>query len=459
MGILVAALGGLYATSGGFVLLDTYELLDGTGVMADCLRAAVFTECGPQVNEFALLQYLPALLYHEAGLSYDAAIRGLLALSAASALGIVLLVRLVLLHLAGPVIARVAVLLVLVSPILWYSNSSYGEALAALAVTIATAVLLLRAHPVILVTAIAVAGVSKETAPIFLALIALTAWRIQPDAGPRRRTELFAVGIGTVLAVAVNSLFNVFRYGSVTNLDYLRPALDVPLGEIPISVAALVAAPSGGLIWMWPLGLVVLGTAVAVELRRRSVARFVRSPAFAILALWVALLANLGTWYSPFGGTSWGPRLLVPWLPALVLLPLAAYGRAVETLVQRILARPARVAATVMILVIVGLPQAIATVDSTRYARAWPGTGGDRRELAVRPYGQDRECPVFPIVEQDAAYYWRCLHHSLWEKGLLVQQAYSKLDSSVIAVYAGLYAAVVAALAATCARRYEPARA
>src|SRR3954466_7868776 len=63
----------------GFALTDTFDLLDGTGWSANCLHHGVFSSCGWQVGQFALLQYLPALALHELGFSYMGAFSGLVA--------------------------------------------------------------------------------------------------------------------------------------------------------------------------------------------------------------------------------------------------------------------------------------------------------------------------------------------------------------------------------------------
>src|SRR5439155_604708 len=50
----------------------------------------------------------------------------------------------------------------------------------------------------------------------------------------------------------------------------------------------------------------------------------------------LGLVLGLASWWTPFGWTSYGPRLSLPWLLPLVLLALVAYGEELGDLVRRL---------------------------------------------------------------------------------------------------------------------------
>ncbi len=103
--------------------------------------------------------------------------------------------------------------------------------------------------------------------------------------------------------------------------------------RLALSVA-LWLAPNGGVGWFWPLaaavviGLVVIaGTAArgGAERRRRSL------PAVGLVVALLLTTGTLASWFAPFGWVAWGPRLMVPVLPAVLgLLTVVLYHSEVE---------------------------------------------------------------------------------------------------------------------------------
>ena len=134
----------------------------------------------------------------------------------------------------------------------------------------------------------------------------------------------------------------------------------------------------------------MLAVFVARRARGAGVSGLMREPGTAILALLLALIGAFALRYAPYGGpTSWGPRLLLPWIPALGLLFVAAYPGEASRAVASALATRRRFAAVLVAIVALGLSSLIVTVDSSRWGRAYPGIFADRRELVIRPWAPD----------------------------------------------------------------------
>jgi hypothetical protein len=452
--LLLLGLVVLSAATRGFILADTYDVLYGSAAASRCLGDGVVSSC-PNVHQFALLQYLPALAFHQAGFSLDSAANGLVTLNGLAVLGVLVLVTVSVSRFAGPAAGAVAAVLVLTSPLLWYAHGGYGEPLATLAITGFVSALLAGASPWLTGAALFLAGISKETAVPFMLGLAIVVWLIRGRA--LRRAELSAITTGAIAAVAANVVFNLFRFGTVYNQYYGESALQARPSEVPANVAALVASPTGGLVWMWPAAAAVVCATAFAGLRRRRV----REPGLAIAVLFCVLLLALAQWHGPLGGTTWGPRLLLPWLPALLVLALVAYPAMTRAAIDRLVGGSRWAAVGVCAgLVLAGLPHMIVTVDSAQHDHAPPGLKANLSELVVRPFVADATCPQQPSAIADRAYDRKCLQHRTWHKGVAAVEAYSGLSNPLVSGFAVLWAAAMVGLVAYArarARRQLPA--
>jgi hypothetical protein len=310
---------------------------------------------------------------------------------------------------------------VLTSPALWYAHAGHGELIGALAVAaVAVAVLRSWAWPLVM-SATFMAVVSKETALPFVLIVAFAVARarvVRRGDGPSRR-ELAAVAAGAALGAIANVGFNLFRYGTVGNQDYMRAELHVPTVQALKNAAALVIAPTGGLVWFWPVALMIIAAAGLSALRTvRSLRKATREPVVLMLAAFLGLLVLFSLWYSPYGGAAWGPRLLLPWMPAFVVVALAGAPAVVRGL-ERLLAGK-RVMAVWLAVAVAGLPQLGAMINTSRFVHTYPGEKANRAEVALHPFFADRECPRYPAIEEGRQYYFHCLNHQTWGQGLAV---------------------------------------
>jgi hypothetical protein len=447
-------LAGLFVSTRGFVMLDTFDLLFGSAAASRCIDSGVLSSCGANVDAFAVLQYVPAVAFHEIGLSFDSALDGLLAINGFAALATLGLVARTVRRAAGSGPAAVAATVVLAGPLIWYAHAGFGEALAAFAVTAYTCLLLEKAPPPLVAAAMFFAGISKETAVPFLIGIWIVVWLIHRDSAPRR-SEVVEVFAGALFAVAANATFNVFRYGTVWNREYTQAHYHAPPLEALDNFAALLFSPTGGLAFTWPTMLIAIVWTVSVGARNRF-----RDPGVATGVLFLALLLALAQWFGPLGGATWGPRLLMPWLPALLLLAITAHPEAFAGSVRTLAASPRLLALASAFVVITGMPHLIATVDSSRYHRAPPGESGDRRELAIAPFTPDRVCPQGFTLRQEREPYYTCLHRLMWHRGVVPARAFSKIADGPVLPFALVWAAAVLSLFTVVrATRQPPARA
>lgn len=299
----------------------------------------------------------------------------------------------------GPFLA----LMLIASPLSYYAVSSFGEMLSLVTILAASvAALGRRTWPVVLL--VFAGGLSKETMPPFvLGIVLLITWRAEASI-PRRRLRMTLLGLSALSAIATNLLFNVFRFATWRNLNYLSPEYNVPLLRRADFYAMLLFAPQGGLLWFWPVALGLLAL-VGVSLmipralhREKAERRLV----MALLLLWATFLAGSASWVSPFGWIAWGPRLSLPLIPALSVASVSVGHARLQAMFRWIGARRGLSIAIGALVVLSALPQL-----------ALPWSHGRAIGALI---AADDVCPglMDTPVQRDRDLYFRCTSHVAW---------------------------------------------
>ncbi|MFN8040662.1 MAG: hypothetical protein U0Q07_15720 [Acidimicrobiales bacterium] len=326
---------------------DTTAIIDGANRSLACVREGVFRACryhpetsATDVNPYPLLQYLPATALAALGASDDLN-RNVLIWGNAAA--IALLVGIVVergRRLGGVRLAVAAAVAMLTGMLLPYAGQSFGEPLVMLAVVVVCRLAVARRATPWLLPAAALATTGKETMFPVVVLFAAGFALLGAERGPEaaivvRRKAVWVLG-GVGLGVAANLAFNVFRFGGTTNVQYLLEARPGPAAAV-VNTVSLLVAPNGGLLWFWWTAVAALVVVVVAVLAPRLVAgpaaddpvdrRRLRLGALAVAAGFGVGLVSLGFWWGPFGWYSWGPRLLLPFVPAVVLAAVELLGR------------------------------------------------------------------------------------------------------------------------------------
>ena len=200
----------------------------------------------------------------------------------------------------------------------------------------------------------------------------------------------------------MNSLFNVFRFGTVVNRLYLeREFRTTPNSRVLKYAMAVWFSPRSGILLFWPILTVVLVWTVVMRLRNVHAATGAERFQDLLIVLFIGGLSmNLALWFTPFGWIAFGPRLAVPFLPALVLL-LVDRWRGSEELVKN---KHGRVALLVVSepLVVLGLFQAVSP---------WSWWSAVVRLMA--PTGT---CPLMTqlVLSDNPPRYYSCAERFMW---------------------------------------------
>jgi hypothetical protein len=372
---LIAALGSfafLVATwiARPFVGGDTPFVLDGTNAFLTCLSNGDYNACGytgelnywglmSPIGWWPLLQHVPDLItIGLGGDGHPARNRVLASLSVAGVVASVGLGRVVLKRFGRAEWFWAFLVIALSGPILAFARQTAGEMLAMGLLMGLVAATLLQTPPAVIGVAALLASWTKETSyPFVVALGLLGLMLARQRTGRPIRNHVIWGAAGIAVAIVAASLFNLVRFGSVLNTNYLDEPLRTPGIARKLEYAlAVFVSPSGGLFVFWPAASVLVLAACVVGLRRRPILSAYARPALVLVAVSIVLAVGFASWWTPFGWSGYGPRLQLPWVLPLVLIALVAYGGALERLTTRLLASPARLALVFAVVLACTLP-------------------------------------------------------------------------------------------------------
>ncbi len=394
-----------------WVFGDTPFVLDASNALITCLSLHQFNACGftgeldywglmSPMGDWPLLQHVPDLIAIGLGaVSHPTRTRVLELLNVAAVAGALLAARTSLARAGQSVWFWGFALVVLSGPILWYARTTSGEVLAAGLLVCLVAATVVPAPPLLVGLAALAAAITKETSYPFVIVSGLLGLALaRRRTGESVRAHAIAGAAGLALSLVAASLFNLVRYGSVLNTNLLDPGLHTPgIARKLEHAAALVVAPNGGILFFWPVATLLVGAACVLPFFCRPPLHV--WPAVAVGAAALALIVGFASWWTPFGWAGFGPRLMVPWLPPLVLLALVAYGSDLLPLVRRLLAPWWR----------------LLVIFAVVLALTLPAIGQMWRPGAIRGFFALPDPPCQAPFRQDGRGWYACQHRQMWQ--------------------------------------------
>lgn len=401
---------------------DTQAIIDGGAQAWRCLVEGRFTSC-EGVRDFAFLQYAVSIPGAALGISPRVLMRVYEVISMISVVAMLGMTWNEFRRRGAPAVGWLGIAILLTGPFLHYFRSTSGEALAS-ALILAGVCATVRSRresvsPVLILLLSFFSTLTKEVAFPFLLLLSLLG---------RRKS---ATALGVALGWALSALFNLFRFGVFWNTYNLSDRLRVhdPLQRLS-GAAAIWLSPSGGLVFFWPVFVALLGVGLVLSVKDRAPAlegERLSWVAGALLTL-AGMTVGLSGWYAPLGWVGWGPRLILPWVPAGIYLLLMAVGAQSVSGLYALAGRAWAKIAFFLGVFLVSAPQSLILlapwVLGDFFQRTNPG------------------CPRIPTVD-DGALYFRCLNYLFWEHSPLVLDAWSALRKPMAWVFLSLHGAVL----------------
>ena len=398
-----------------FVGGDTPFVLDGTNAFLNCISAHHYNACDytgklnywglmSNIGWWPLLQHIPdAITIGLGGDSHPARTRVLATLSVVGVVVTVGLGWLVLRRYGEGRWFWGFLFLVLSSPILAYGNQTAGEMLAMGLLVCLVAATLLAAPPVVVGLAALGACLTKETSyPFVVALGLLGLWLAKRRTGKPILWRAVGGAVGMAIAITAASLFNIVRFGSILNKNYLDEKLRTPgLGRTLDYVLAQFFSPSGGLYISWLAASLLVSAACLVALVRAPFRSTYTRPALVVIAVIAGLSIGFASWWTPFGWSGYGPRLQLPWVAPIVLIVLVVYGDDLARMTRRLLSRPWRLVLVWAVALVLTLPHI--------------GVLWDFNRSSLQEYVA-QEHPECAAPWRSGLQTWhRCQHRLLWE--------------------------------------------
>jgi hypothetical protein len=380
------------------------------------------THAGP----LPLFQYVPTLLLKYLGWADTSILHFFAYASFLSFIASLLLIFWTLKKRAPLHLAITGVLLMMSGALLWYSHSTFAEMCAAFLTLAFVASCLLRLPGWLTAVLLVLAGSTKETALPFLVLLGLACLlpELINNFGAIKRRAL-SLALGAMASAGLTILFNYFRFRTFYNRDYLTDILIVPSWRIQLDFfLGIWFSPNGGLLFFWPsftfLYFALIGLLVFQSLRHRRGAEAERLskreglifylPILIVSASLFLLTVGFSRWYAPFGWVAWGPRLLLPWIPAVSLMLLYFYAAQYTSILTALFGGAYRFALSCAAFVFASIPQ---------FAILF------RHQVLGGIFGPNPDCPRSPIIQESVQYYYHCMHTYIWPKKLIFPELYA----------------------------------
>ncbi len=390
---------------------DALWVSQSSRALVQCARDRVWSEC-PGTYQFGWLQHIPGIFLAWKGLDDYAIVTILTAIN--SAAFIWLIWRLTTIASFSNRLRSFAAVVLVAGPLYAFSVYSFSEMLTVALLAALVIGLYERWAVWQLFGVIFLLTSSRETAFTLVIPIAFCVlfWR----SGSWRAVVKPMVGVvaASLLGLAAVLWFNVWKYGTITNTVYADPIRRVPgLGLKLKNFAAIWISPSGGVFPFWFLGgLVALSVPVALSLRWRADQRRAII-GLTLLAVCIFQTALLSAWFAPFGWVTWGPRLILPTVSAVVLVVLVLFPGIIGRLIDWIKFHPIGVFFVLAGTLLSGLAN-LGFILNPGATLLW--------FTPPNPPG----CPVTANIEIDREYYFDCalefapwqLGRTIWDSGL-----------------------------------------
>lgn len=356
----VGAYGFAYKRSDPPPVGDSYWVSHGAHTIVECLRIGIHSHCDrhdpypgffPQlfmgVGPYPPPQYGVAIVAQQVfGASIMQSLHWMARANVVAFWGLLGLAILLGVRMRAGWGPPLLVLVILLSPLTQYAYQTAGEALTTLLVTGLAVAAAVRARWWVLLIAAFLATVTKDTVFPFTLAIGLTAlWATGASERPLTRRDWLSVVGGVGAGVVFMAAFNYFRYGVLYNADYTRSSFQVhDFGMNVKYFFSILFSPNGGLLFFWTIAMLLLGAAGIFALRglrREGLRSGLRAwlPAIAMIGIVVANSLVLSRWWSPFGWTSWGPRLSLSLMPAAAFIVVSAYRDQFGAVIRWLMAR------------------------------------------------------------------------------------------------------------------------
>lgn len=322
---------------------DDMSTLNGLNVALDCLKTKSLGDiCGSGVTQYPILHFIIALPFNLMGFDNSSISKTFSQLSFIfSILSCLIFYRISYIR-GGRGVAIISVGFLLSGYLFWYMFSSFSEALVFFLFSLFV-LAIVEKWKILYIGIIAFfCTITKDIAfPFIIAFLILTIFSTNNSYKTIRDllrltfthiNDYKIVYLAIILGICINSLFNLFKYGTITNAFYTSPIYQVPIEFAIKNFYMIFFSPAHGLLYVWFSFFCLLISSFFFFLKD-SKAMTALACLFFILA---AMTFGFAFWFSPFGMIAWGPRLNLPLLAPICLLIIIFYGKFLSNFLKKL---------------------------------------------------------------------------------------------------------------------------
>lgn len=185
-----------------------------------------------------------------------------------------------------------------------YTRDFYADPLLALLMALGLALAFAQNSPWKILCVSALAILAKPTGLVLGPILSLYLY-----VKTRRWWPSVLPALGTALGMLLYFAYNFYRFGHIRSFG---AGWAFSIRFVPEGLTGLLLSPGGGLLWFCPCVILALLALTKIKARQLEV--------WTVVALSGSFLLLHSLWIAWSGGSSWGPRLLLPVLPGLVAL-------------------------------------------------------------------------------------------------------------------------------------------
>ncbi|MEC4807407.1 MAG: hypothetical protein SAJ72_24520, partial [Jaaginema sp. PMC 1080.18] len=258
-------------------------------------------------------------------------------------------------------------------------------------------------------------GITKETAFIFIILLGLVAALEKSKYKDREHrifdtlTSLIPLLLGVSLSFIVNCLFNYFRYGTFQNILLLQDFFIVDSNfQKLISFLGIWISPGGGILFFWFFFFTFLFLNLFLTFQKKQ--PFYKLAELSLLAIvLIGLSIGFATWFSPFGWISWGPRLILPWLPSVLFLVMIICADETNELFKNLTSKKWKQISLISLLFVTSLHNVVVLLHYELFPKFFLTSGA---------------CSNMFLELLETSLYYKCLNYFMWDKYSIFQESY-----------------------------------
>jgi|694.fasta_scaffold13338_1 hypothetical protein len=390
---------------------DALWVAESSRALVSCVRNNVWTEC-PGTYQFGWLQHIPAMFFAWKGLGDETIV---LLLTLLNFMAMVWLISR-LIKQSQKLTGVVWLLLgaITLGPLYAFSVYSFSESLSFVLMAALVIYLSSARNFGVSVLLVFFLSSSRETALLAVLPLALSVLLIVEQEIRLVIKKFFWLSLSSLMGLISVFLFNIWKYGSWSNEIYADPIRRVPGLVLKLkNFMAIWISPSGGVLPFWFLGGVL---AISIPLVAVVVFRHEMRKALAASLLLGNLFvqtALLSAWFAPFGWVTWGPRLIMPTVGAVLFASFTLFPEIVQKLIDFVRYKFALVAVLLLATYGAGLSNLGFILDRAA-TLSW-----------FTPPLLPR-CTTTANIETDPDFYWSCaldfapwqLGRTLWDSGI-----------------------------------------